>query len=267
MNFDLPTDNETYVHRIGRTARAGAKGVAISFVTPGEKRRLQQLQKKLKIQMNEVFAPGNEDLNTLRRKEIWAELETRLPAPKDMETWLKALKKEFDVSTKDIALAALTLLSEERTIPIEEVTADKPKRGEPRGKLSKEQRVALNEAEIHLTIGRRAGIQIGDIVGAIANETGISGNQIGRISLLDRSTFVGLPKELADRIVSDHPELTVRGAPTKVSLAQGSGHKPKGDFPRKRRDAKSRFKKGPKFRGQNKRANGRKSPGKRNKRS
>jgi ATP-dependent RNA helicase DeaD len=260
INFDLPAEVESYVHRIGRTARAGAKGSAISFITPGEKRRFQNIERTLKVSMIEVFAPNNSDLEALRRTEIWENIKRGLPSEEkpreDMRGWLKTLLESEELSAEDIAVAALGGLLKQHRMPVEEVFAPRDERGggrdreprEPRGRLSKEDRQTLNEVEVHLAIGSRAGIQIGDIVGAIANESGISGSRIGRISLLDRSTFVGLPKELATKLVSDHPELLIRGVPTKISMARG-GDRPNPDFGnRNRKGGLPRFKKGPKMR-------------------
>ena len=221
VNYDLPGDNESYVHRIGRTARAGKEGAAISFVTPSEKRRLQQLQRHLKIEMKEVFAPGNADLRALHRQELWTELEGHIEGSKDVREWCAELLADNDLTAEQLAIAALSMLSRQKEHSIEEVQAPR-NRAERRGKPSKEDRERLNEAEIFLNIGRRAGIQISDIVGAIANEAGISGGDIGRISLNDTTSFVGLPKDLAERVVTNHPEILVRGKPTRIEMARGN---------------------------------------------
>jgi ATP-dependent RNA helicase DeaD len=238
VNFDLPGDTETYVHRIGRTARAGAKGAAITFVTPSEKRKLQQIERKLKVRMEEVFAPDNKDLSKLHREEIWTELKDNMKGNDDIREWLKEMQEAEEVSAEDIAVAALSFLSNQRALPMEEVKPERERdrgksRAERRGRPSDDDRGNLNEVEVFLSIGRKAGVQIGDIVGAITNEADIPGSKIGRISLNDSSSFVGVPRDVAEYLIKEHPTIIIRGNPTKLEMARGAGDGPR---PRPRRD-------------------------------
>jgi ATP-dependent RNA helicase DeaD len=238
VNFDLPGDTETYVHRIGRTARAGAKGAAITFVTPSEKRKLQQIERKLKVRMEEVFAPDNKDLSKLHREEIWTELKDNMKGNDDIREWLKELQEAEEVSAEDIAVAALSFLSNQRALPMEEVKPERERdrgksRAERRSRPSNDDRGNLNEVEVFLSIGRKAGVQIGDIVGAITNEADIPGSKIGRISLNDSSSFVGVPRDVAEYLIKEHPTIIIRGNPTKLEMARGTGDGPR---PRPRRD-------------------------------
>jgi ATP-dependent RNA helicase DeaD len=224
INLDLPGDTESYVHRIGRTGRAGAEGSAITFVTPGERRRLNTMQKTLKIHMKEVFAPKNDQLLQLQRDDIWGDLQ-RFMKPnkpnKQLQEWLEKLTDSEELSVEDIALAALAMLSDQRAIPVEEVDVKPEKRN--KSLPSDDDRNLVNEVEVFLAIGRRAGVQVGDIVGAITNEAGVPGSKIGRISMFDHKTFIGVPRDVAEHLLSEHPVLVIRGNSANVSLARGGG--------------------------------------------
>ena len=78
----------------------------------------------------------------------------------------------------------------------------------------------MNEVEVFLSIGRLAGVRPGDIVGAIANDTGIPGNDIGKVSVFDHKTFVGLSRENAERLIEEHPALDVRGKSIRLKIAR-----------------------------------------------
>ena len=227
INLDLPGDTESYVHRIGRTGRAGAEGSAITFVTPGERRRLNTMQKTLKIKMKEVFAPKNAQLLQLQREDIWGDLQKFMEPSKPIKQWLEKLTDTDELSVEDVALAALGMLSDQRAIPVEEVEAKPEKR---KGSLpSDDHRNLVNEVEVFLAIGRRAGVQVGDIVGAITNEAGIPGTKIGRISMFDHKTFIGMPRDVAQHLLSEHPVLVIRGKSANVAMARGGARGGAGD--------------------------------------
>jgi len=222
INLDLPGDTESYVHRIGRTGRAGAKGAAITFVTPGERRRLNTMQKTLKIRMTEVFPPKNQQLLQLQRDDIWGDLQRFMEPNKHIKQWLEKLTEAEDSSVEDVALAALAMLSDQRAIPVEEVEV-KPEKKRKSSLPSEDHRNLVNEVEIFLAIGRRAGVQVGDIVGAITNDAGVPGSKIGRISMFDHKTFVGVPRDVADHLLSEHSVLVIRGKSANVAIARGGG--------------------------------------------
>ena len=241
INLDLPGDTETYVHRIGRTARAGAEGAAISFVTPNERRRLAKIQKDLKIRMKEIFPPSNEELAETRRSDIWTDLRGHLDLGVPMRAWLRALQEEQGVDAEEVALAALSYLSEQRSIPLQEIPRPKNKkanpssmpreRSNPKNALGKE-RDLLNEVRVFLSIGKRLGVEVKDIVGAIANEAGVPGSRIGQVQLFDRKCIVGLPKDVADHLIQNHPILGIRGHSTHIALARAENKTTQSKYPK-----------------------------------
>ena len=254
INLDLPGDTETYVHRIGRTGRAGAEGTAITFVTPGEKRRMTMMQKQLKVKLKEIHAPGDKALDKLTRDSLLLDLQGALAAHRNVDEWVDQLTEEGVASAEEIAKAALELLWRQRAVKLEPIESPKPERkgrGDRKSMPSEDERQLLNEVEIFISIGRRAGINVGDIVGAIANDAKVPGSRIGRVSIFDHKCFVGVPREVADHLIKNHPVLVVRGKQASVRMSRNSGKGPapkRGDRGAKRhggdRPHKGKFNKG-----------------------
>ena len=228
INVDFPGGAETYVHRIGRTGRAGAAGSAITMVTPAEKRKLNDLKRALGIDIEEMMPPSPRELALSQQSALWSELE-RVRTQTDLtevKKWLSERRTESGVQPKDIAAAAVQILISQQGIVLN------PPPDAPRSQGRSSQRdsgdlARVNQVEIFLNIGKFGGVRPQDIVGALANEAGIPGTEIGRISLLDKKAFVGLPRELAERILDDFPVLMIRGKEVNLSLAKpGTGGPP-----------------------------------------
>ena len=227
INFDYPNGAEAYVHRIGRTSRgAGEAGTAITMVTPAELRKLRFLKKTVQVDIQELHPPSGAEVAAAHRGALWAELEqARSEADlKEVREWLSEMRAESGVQPKDIAAAAVHLLIAHRGILLT-APEDPPGHGSPSrekgGTRTAAEMSRVNEVEVFLDIGKFAGVRTGDIVGALANDAGIPGNDIGRISLLDKAAFVGLPRTVADRLLDDFPVLSIRGKEVHLSPARG----------------------------------------------
>ncbi|MCA9522992.1 MAG: DEAD/DEAH box helicase, partial [Myxococcales bacterium] len=118
VNLDLPIDTETYVHRIGRTGRAGRKGVAISFITPGERRSLSFLERKLDAPITHVPVPSDAQIASAHRSRLKASLIAAgaTDAAEVTRRWLAELVAEGEQSVEDLAIAAITELAASRRI-------------------------------------------------------------------------------------------------------------------------------------------------------
>jgi hypothetical protein len=137
----------------------------------------------------------------------------------DAEAWLQHVRTESGVPPNDIAVAALKLLFQERGIrPMPPEGASKP--GARPGAKGPGDRGRVNEVQVFMGIGREAGVTPSDIVGVLANEANVPSDDIGRIELQGRKTFVGLPREVADQLLEGFPSLQIRGKAVRLSLAR-----------------------------------------------
>ena len=208
INYSLPTDPESYVHRIGRTGRAGRSGNAISLVTPREQRLLRFIERSIGQRIERRGVPTASDVAARQRERLAATLQEiiegeELESPMALVDELAAY---YDPSL--IAAAALSMLLDAE--PAEEkldlpVSAEGAERGMSR---------------IFINIGSKDGVRPGDIVGAIANEAQIPGKAIGVIEIKDTYSFAEIPDQLAGRVMEALTGGRIRNRPIRVEIAQ-----------------------------------------------
>jgi ATP-dependent RNA helicase DeaD len=261
INCDFPDGAESYVHRIGRTARGGAEGTAITLVTPSQQGRLRLLKKSIRYDIQEIVPPTNADIAVLHRDSLWVEIAKEAEGSdltKSRE-WLDECGLESGLEPQAIAAAAVRLLARQRGTqlfpPKEEAPqlGRDPKQGAPR---KTGDRGRVNEVEIFIGMGSNAGLRPGDIVGALANEVGISSSDIGRISLFDRKALVGLPRSVAEYVLAEFPVLVIRGQPLQLKLSRQPPGNPSRETPDNTRPPKRNRPPSPRGRGGPKRGPG-----------
>jgi ATP-dependent RNA helicase DeaD len=210
INYELPWDIEQYIHRIGRTGRAGRSGDAITLVEGRERRQLQAIEKMIGTQIKPVRIPSAADI-TARRREALAESlrETLVSGEFDGHlATVESLTSEYDAS--EIAAAALYLLWKNRhSAPAdtaEELANDieQPEAGMVR---------------LFVSLGRQDNVRPGDLVGAITNEAGLTGRQIGAIDIMDRTSFVEVPANFVSKVVAALNSTTLRGKSFNAGIA------------------------------------------------
>jgi ATP-dependent RNA helicase DeaD len=208
INYDIPEDPEAYVHRIGRTGRAGRYGVAITFVTPREIRLLRFIERTIGRKIAPMRLPSAADV-AARRIDTFHETLRRTLEEASYEPYLllvERLSEEF--SAAEIAAAAAKLAVEaERPLPVDAPPA------------------AVSDAEpgmvrLFLDVGRRAGVRPGDLVGAIANEADIPGREIGAIDIYDSFSFVDIPEDRVQRVIDALSAATIKGRPVRPAIAR-----------------------------------------------
>ncbi len=241
VNYDVPAAPESYVHRIGRVGRAGREGVAITLAEPREQRLLANIERLTKQKISVEKVPTVADLRK-RQIEITIGTVKEALAADDLDDFsavLDALAGDYDMA--NIALAAIKLAHlatgatvDEREIPDASVYMDRDRKG-PKGKSFDDRKSRDfgardsgsrdgarprfendgDVAKIYVGLGRKDGIRPNDLVGAIANESNLSGRQIGPISISDRFSVVGIPSGSVDRVLDALKRATIRGKPTK----------------------------------------------------
>jgi ATP-dependent RNA helicase DeaD len=214
VNYDLPADAESYVHRIGRTGRAGRIGTAITLADPREHRLLRTIERFTKQTIDVHPVPTVKDLRARRLEQLAAALRERLAAGDfdDARAVVTALADEFDVM--DIAAAAVKMAqSAAARDGGEEEIAGAPLAA-PRAR--RERSSGTGVARVFIGAGKKAGIKPGDLVGAIAGESGVPSSAIGAIRIAENFSVVEVPEDLADGIIDAVAAATLRGKKVKV---------------------------------------------------
>jgi ATP-dependent RNA helicase DeaD len=211
INYDIPWDVEQYIHRIGRTGRAGRSGDAITLVEGRERRQLKQIEHMIGATIKPVRLPTPADIAARRRDLFKESLRETLEAGA-FDGHLATVEELSEAhDPMEIAAAALHMLwQNQHNISAElaqEMAADgeQPEQGMVR---------------LFVGMGRRDKLRPGDLVGAITNEAGLSGRDIGTIDILDRSAFVEVPMREADNVVAVLRRTKLRGQKVKVQVAR-----------------------------------------------
>lgn len=281
VNYDIPYDSEAYVHRIGRTGRAGRSGKAILFVAPREKRLLYTIEKATRNTISLMELPSGAAVTKHRIDQFTQQITNTITEQADLSFFndlLAEYSHKNDVSPEQIASALAFLLQKERPLQVKftDVKADRssdrggredrggrdergsrerndrgsrdggrdrPREDRPRRESGNDE----NMQRYRIEVGRNHEARPGDIVGAIANEAGISSANIGHIKLHDEFSTVDLPKGLPADVISQLKKVRVRNRPLEISVDQGgasSGNseraprsfdKPRGSYPDKPR--------------------------------
>jgi ATP-dependent RNA helicase DeaD len=219
VNYDMPSEPEDYVHRIGRTGRAGREGVAITLCEPREHRLLKHIETLTRQRIETGTIPTVADLRARKLEMTTAALREMLLSG-DREHFrvvVDALSGEYDVV--DIAMAAVKLAYDHRggTTDEEEIPTPQPvfkKAGSsPKSKspVKGKSKVAQGAARLFVGAGRENGIRAADLVGAIANEAGLPSRAIGAIEITDRFSIVELPADLIDGVIDVLKRTTIKG--------------------------------------------------------
>ncbi|MFK7985537.1 MAG: DEAD/DEAH box helicase [Sandaracinaceae bacterium] len=253
VNMDLPNDPESYVHRIGRTGRAGAKGVAISFVTPREVPRIRSFQRSLKVEMERMEAPSDADVDAAQRERLIDALSVEAESM-HMEVAERLLSGER--SAAELLGSALKCLADAKGVRLRADADSAPpswaraSARQDKGKQRPMQRGPANadEVEVFIPMGKQRGLRPKDLVGALTNELGVPINQIGRITIVARACFLRVPREIGEHLLSDVRTVELRGVSVPFVESRNKGGAPpprpqKRPF-RKGGFNKSKFKKG-----------------------
>lgn len=224
FNVELPPDPEIYVHRIGRTGRAGKTGIAISLVSPQERRYLRQIEAFTRQKLNALELPSEADIlahreeNLVRQMVVWL---GRSRYKREREIVESLVEQGYD--PVEIAAAAVKIAradEKQRPIaPVSPVIDLRPERGLRSGKPRRESAAAGPAASIShepgmvrlsLNIGRKHGLRPNDVVGAIAAHARIPGSRIGKIHIQDQHSLVDVPEDLVNLVLVNPKPMHIR---------------------------------------------------------
>jgi len=259
VNYDVPYDTESYVHRIGRTGRAGRKGEAILFIAPRERTMLRAIERATRQVIEPMNLPTVDAVNALRITKFKQRVTETIG--KGEATPLRAVVEQLEAETGlpliDIA-AALASLSQGTTPLLLTGKSERPPEGprlpdtaptfeEPAaGARSRpSERIAQVDADaapsrkskspagrtetFRIEVGSIHGIRPGNIVGAIANEAGIEGVHIGRVDIREDHSFVDLPEGMPKQIFKDLQKVRVAGRELRINRVSEKPPKPPRD--------------------------------------
>ncbi|UAJ65892.1 DEAD/DEAH box helicase [Candidatus Schneideria nysicola] len=196
INYDLPTDSESYIHRIGRTGRAGRIGRALLFVEPHEKYRLRNIERTIKITIPEVKPPTSDMLIT-RRLEKFSEKLEKLLSSDDIDAYRNLLKKLinlpiFEKKSDTLSAILLKLAQGNRPLilPPDPINIKKIKNNHSIKKISKDMNL------YRIGVGRHDGIEVHHILNIFSKKVDIKSQYIGRIKLFDYYSTIELSKSI-----------------------------------------------------------------------
>ncbi|SNT57654.1 ATP-dependent RNA helicase DeaD [Streptosporangium subroseum] len=221
INYDVPSAPDSYVHRIGRVGRAGREGVAITLAEPREHRMLKTIERVTKSRITVEKVPTVADLHARQLEMTRSALHESL-LEDDLERFrvvVETLADEFDIM--EVALAAVKLAHEasgvtadEEEIPEVDTRFEREGRGrrETGGRDDRRGRTPMGGmTRLFVGAGRSSRIRPQDLVGAIANESRLSGRDIGAIEIADRFSLVEVPESAADEVVAALRESSIKG--------------------------------------------------------
>ena len=251
FNYDIPFDVESYIHRIGRTGRAGREGKAILLVRTNQIRMLRTIERVTKSRMEEIQLPLRDLVAASRLNRLGEELAAQKEQT-NVEAFVELVAKLQESIDVDAAtLAAMLLQRQQGNRPLfykgpdpmiaaieresqrRERRGDRDDRGSDRGDRrgdrperggERGERRTFNNADwdtYQLQVGREQGVQVKDIVGAIANELGLSKEFIGAIKLAPSHTFVQLPKKMTAEVAEQLKKLRIRQNDVKAVVVEG----------------------------------------------
>ncbi len=211
FNYDLPQDEEYYVHRIGRTGRAGKTGLAFSFVVGREVYKLKEIQRYCKTKIIAKPIPSLNDVASTKADMIFKNLGEMI-TQEDLSSYVSMIENrvnEEDYTAMDIAAAFLKMAMRDGT------DVDSAMEEDEFGDTGAEEGMV----RLFINVGRQQKARPGDILGAIAGETGISGRLIGSIDMYDKYTFVEVPREYARDVLRAMDHVKIKGKSINIEPA------------------------------------------------
>lgn len=254
INYDIPYDSEAYVHRIGRTGRAGREGKAILFVSPRERRLLRTIEQATRQPIEKMSLPTGEVIEQRRIEQFREQLANTIEAKNlsFFQDLVNDWREKLETTDADLAAALLFLAQKDQPLNVAkqfpeirephargerpdraergdrparyERSGERPERTGDRPERGPRQRREMqgNYNTYRIEVGKEHGVRAGDIVGAIANEANIDSQFIGNIKLFDHFSTVELPADIPNEIFQHLKKVYVRKQKLNISVDNGA---------------------------------------------
>ncbi|WP_337841896.1 DEAD/DEAH box helicase [Rheinheimera sp.] len=251
VNYDIPYDSEAYVHRIGRTGRAGREGKAILFVSPRERRLLRTIEHATRQPIEKMSLPSGQVIEQRRIESFRATLAQTIETQNlsFFQDLINEWRDSMDTTDADLAAALLYLAQKDQPLNVasqfpeirephsrDRDTGDRPRRERfergdrpersgdrsERGPRPPRREMKGDYTTYRIEVGKEHGVRAGDIVGAIANEANIDSQFIGNIKLFDHFSTVELPASMPNEIFQHLKKVYVRKQKLNISVDTGA---------------------------------------------
>ncbi|MBK6536510.1 MAG: DEAD/DEAH box helicase [Ignavibacteria bacterium] len=247
FNYDMPQDEEYYVHRIGRTARAGRAGQAFTFAVGKDFNKIKEIERYTKTKIVRQQIPSLKDVEEIRLNSLIEEVKKVLDGKEDMKRYIHIVERlhSEEYSSEEIASALLKMIigKEEESMKTEEKfssmssnsyereSGNRNRSGGKDGRKGKDSRKGNDRKDsfrgssdsdmvrLFINIGTKAKIKVNDVVGAIAGETGIPGKSIGEVAMFDKFCFVEIPKTYSDKVIKIMNKNQIKGNKIAIQVA------------------------------------------------
>jgi len=253
VNYDIPTDTESYVHRIGRTGRAGRTGDAISFVTPKERWLVKAIEKATRQQLTEMSLPSVDEVNETRLSRFDDRISAALTETDRVDRFRDIVAhyvRHHDVPEVDVA-AALAIVAQGETpllldpdaepVRPARATRDRDDRsGDGARRERRERGDGGDYATYRIEVGKRHRVEPRQIVGALANEGGLRRDDFGRIQIRPDFSLVELPTQMPRETLERLADTRISGRLIEIRLDTGGPGRRRDDDRRDRTDRKAR---------------------------
>ena len=219
INYSIPQNPEGYIHRIGRTGRAGRSGIAVTFVTPREYRQLQIIEKTAKTKLSRKEIPTASEVRKARRRIIKEELSEIIEDGGHTSYTPTVRELSESMNIEDMAAAAFSIAFGGMDV------TDLAKQSAPLREKAM--------TRLFMTVGRKDKIQTSEILRTIAEEAGIPGRRIGKIDIRDNFTFVEVPSDIVEKVITAMDKAVIKGRRVAVEKARPSAGSPESRTKRK----------------------------------
>ncbi len=221
INYDIPYDTESYIHRIGRTGRAGREGQAILFVAPRERRMLAAIERATRQPIKAMSLPSRKDISN-RRTGLFKEQIAEAMESQDLEFFeelIDSYQHQYDVGLRRIAATLAYLVQKDKPLQIDDGAAEELVAPAEAPAYSGRSHVASDThlRRYRIEVGRTHGVEPKHIVGAIANEANIKSRDIGQIKINNDHCFVDLPQNMPSATFRQLQKVWVCGQQLQIS--------------------------------------------------